>query len=373
MKAFYSKQFILNRDAKKIGCEVFYRDSMSSLQYPKEISKIESTENLVLNMLLSLEHFYENDEMIFINFTYDSLLKKLPLLFDKKRLVIEILEDCYPNSELLNLVKMYHSEGYEIALDDFTYTDDWREFLPYVKYIKIDIKINPIQKIADTIEKVQLEIGKNELYFIAEKIETKDELDFCLAMSFTYFQGFYLDKGRLCNINCIDVSSLNIKNSKYILKNISKNNFSDSVFYDDIILLYGLMKVAINIDEGFENNGIKATLLFLGVERVKVFLSLLITREDKVVKSNLSFIYKRKFKRIKYILDRSDGIVNIQCDYLCIACAIYSISLYKNIHDLVKLLNVDNEVIKSILYRDDQLGFLFDMTDEYDWISSAHR
>ncbi|EGR5464573.1 EAL domain-containing protein, partial [Vibrio cholerae] len=209
---YYAEQAIVDREAKIIGHEIFYRNSVDRHRYPRGISSVESTSELVLDRFLSLDNQLRNDksELIFINFSYESLLAKLPILFDKSKLVIEILEDCKPNKKLLSLVEMYHSEGYKIALDDFTYTDDWEQFLTYVDFVKLDIRNNTIQDLIDTIENIKVKQKKQSLKFIAEKIETKEELDFCLSMDFSFFQGHFFDQGTLYSSNCLDISGLTI-------------------------------------------------------------------------------------------------------------------------------------------------------------------
>ena len=76
----------------------------------------------------------------FINFPEAFIVKKVPLIFSPKILVVEILEDVAPNPDVVTACQEISRRGYPLALDDFSYRPEFRALLPHVKIVKLDFR-----------------------------------------------------------------------------------------------------------------------------------------------------------------------------------------------------------------------------------------
>jgi EAL and modified HD-GYP domain-containing signal transduction protein len=123
----------------------------------------------------------------FINFTHDLLVKNIPAVFPKTKIIVEILEDVQPTDEVIAACKNLKELGYTLAMDDFVYEKKLKPLIELADIIKIDFRLTPV----DTIHRVLYHLSGYKLKFLAEKVETHSEFGKALKLGFTYFQGFF--------------------------------------------------------------------------------------------------------------------------------------------------------------------------------------
>lgn len=128
---------------------------------------------------------------VFVNMTDKLLIKEDLLPEPADRIVLEVLEDTQPTPEVLSALKRWRAKGYKIALDDFVLTQKTKAFLPFADIIKLDI----MSCSQATLEK-RFNILKRlpNVTFLAEKVETWEEFEFCKSLGFDLFQGYFLSK-----------------------------------------------------------------------------------------------------------------------------------------------------------------------------------
>lgn len=136
---YVARQPIFNRKKHTLGYELLFRDGESNA-YPVHIESNRATYRLIVENFLSVgTNPAIASSRCFINFPYQTLIRRLPLSLPKNKVVIEVLETCQPTDELLDAIRDLYREGYVIALDDFTLTPEWHRFLPYVHIVKLDV------------------------------------------------------------------------------------------------------------------------------------------------------------------------------------------------------------------------------------------
>ncbi len=139
---------------------------------------------------LSLESVVGKNKA-FINFTRALLVTPPP--FDKRQLVVEVLEDEQVDQALLESLKELKRQGYTIALDDFVLNDHTRPLLAYADIIKLDVLVLSEPELKQYIEQL-----KPEGYtLLAEKVETYEMLERCKALGFDLFQGYFLARPKI--------------------------------------------------------------------------------------------------------------------------------------------------------------------------------
>ncbi|KOO11632.1 histidine kinase, partial [Vibrio xuii] len=136
--SYIARQPILDINKKTVGYELLFRDGPSNT-FPA-IDPEQATSRLLSDHFLSTHYATLGNKLGFVNFPYQSLINKVPTLFPAESLVVEVLEDCSPTTELLNAIKEMAALGYKFALDDFVPSKEWKAFLPYVSIIKFDIR-----------------------------------------------------------------------------------------------------------------------------------------------------------------------------------------------------------------------------------------
>ncbi|MFN8674414.1 MAG: EAL domain-containing protein [Candidatus Sericytochromatia bacterium] len=174
----------------------------------------------------ALSNVLENkiDKKIFINFVPNSIYNPETSLRDtlewseklgikKDNLVFEVIETekivdiKYLNSTL----ESYREQGVQIALDDIGSGYSSLSLMSELKpdYIKVDMQIiRDIHKhsFKKSILKSLAYLAKqSNIKILAEGVETKDELDYCISEGVDYVQGFFFSKPTLKPVINIDV------------------------------------------------------------------------------------------------------------------------------------------------------------------------
>ena len=136
-------------------------------------------------------HSVVGHHQAFINFTRTLLMTPPP--FDRRQLVVEVLEGQQIDAQMLHSLRSLREQGYTIALDDFELTDETRDLIPYADIIKLDVLQLSPQQIREHIDYLK-PFG---LTLLAEKVETYEMLEYCKDAGFDLFQGYFLARPKV--------------------------------------------------------------------------------------------------------------------------------------------------------------------------------
>ena len=188
MQDFYvARQPIFNADTTLFAYELLFRDSLENV-FP-EVCPNEATSRLIDGgFIVGLLDDLTAGKKCFINFTFDSLVKKYPSLLPTETLVIEVLETLRPGKKLLAECIDLNQQGYQIALDDYIPHPDWINFFPYIHIIKVDVLQTSDTQIAELIKATK---PFPKIKLLAERVETHEQFEHYKVMGFSYFQGYF--------------------------------------------------------------------------------------------------------------------------------------------------------------------------------------
>lgn len=270
---YIARQAILNRKSQTIGYELLFRDSKNNA-FPEVDPDLASSKLIVENYLQGDINALTLQKPAFINFTPKCLINKYPLLFDRKNIIIELVGHNKFSDNLLKIVKFYAQKGYKIALTGYDTDSQWDGLFPFIKLIKIDIeKINPKR-----LKSLESKIKDYDIKLVAEKVETRFQLQSLAEIGFDLFQGFFYHKPEI-----IEGKKL-APNKVQMLKLISESvkdpiNFDviSEIISQDVNLTYGLLKLVNNVmtSTRVEIVSIKQAATYLGEEKLKEYVSIL--------------------------------------------------------------------------------------------------
>ncbi|KHD24927.1 histidine kinase [Vibrio caribbeanicus] len=299
--SYIARQPILDKSKKTVGYELLFRDGPKNT-FPA-IDPEHATSRLLSDHFLSTHYATLGDKLGFVNFPYQSLINKVPTLFPADSLVIEILEDCEPTSDLLDAVKEMAALGYKIALDDFVPSKEWRAFLPFVSIIKFDIQ-------AISLDKAQLFIDRfsnSNIQFLAEKVETHEEFAKAKKVGFDYFQGYFFSKPEMIQRKSLEPSFMTVVQ---LLTEISHQEINytkvESLISTDVTLSYKLLTY-VNSSALVSNKiqSFKQALVYLGEDKLRKFISLVALASTQEHKPD--YLYGLSIQRARHceLLSRS--------------------------------------------------------------------
>ncbi|MGN4224502.1 EAL and HDOD domain-containing protein, partial [Burkholderia gladioli] len=188
--AVFAKQSIIDRNGKLYGHELLFRDQHGTVATITDdvqctVSVVEAAIGHVgLHQVASAGSFFLNCSAAFL---LSPVVEALP----PHRFVLEILETCELNNEMIRRCEQLKGTGYRIALDDVRdLTPQIQNILPLIDIVKIDwpfVEATKRDRLVDTV----IRCGKTAL---AEKIETIADRDDALTSGCELMQGFYFSR-----------------------------------------------------------------------------------------------------------------------------------------------------------------------------------
>ena len=140
----------------------------------------------------------------FVNFTRSFIVGKYDIPFDPKHLVIEVLEDVEPDSEVIAALGQLRESGFTIALDDYVDSDNREQLLALADIVKIDVREHSQTQLRAQVKRLMM----LPLKLLAEKVETAEEFHFCKELGFDYFQGYFLSRPQIIEGKAIPANQL---------------------------------------------------------------------------------------------------------------------------------------------------------------------
>ncbi len=276
VSVFVARQAIFNRRQKVVAYELLFRDSPKNF-FP-DIAEGQATARLIMENQLNLgtRHITSGKKAL-INIGPESLELDLCAFLPCQDVVIELLESIEPTDTNYELCRELFHSNFNLALDDFVYKPQWDRFLKLVKLIKFDITITPLDEIHPIIKKLK---DHKQIKLLAEKIETQQEYEVAAGMGFDYFQGYFFAKPTMMKHNDIDYNyGLVVAIYAEIMKPNPDLTAIAQLFELDAALAYKLLRL---INSGVfpiqsKIASLKQALVYLGQERLKKFVSLIVT------------------------------------------------------------------------------------------------
>lgn len=361
--SYFARQPIMNGERKTVGYELLFRNSARNA-FP-DVEAEYATNLLLSNYFLGNSVGLLDNKMGSVNFPYQSLIERVPALFPKQSLMIDILEECPPTEELLEAIKDLSGRGYKIALDNFIPNKDWIDFLPYINLIRFDIRVLPIRKTQPFI----LKLKKTKIKFLAEKVETYEEFSLAREAGFDYFQGYFFSRPEMIKAKIIQASFLTIVQ---LCKSIAK----DDVDYDeveklisvDVTLSYKLLRYVNSTSSiSSEIKSFRQALAYLGKDKLKKFVSLVAISTIKGDKPES--LYSLSLQRAKFCELLSVTISqseNKSQAYLVGLFSLLDSLLDQRLEDIVAVIPVEKNIRFALLEHQGLLGKMLNLVSAYE-------
>jgi c-di-GMP-related signal transduction protein len=282
MEVHIARQPIFDNHKKLFAYELLFRQTMGLRL--GDLSGDRATTSLLSTAFLTegVETIAGN-KPCFINFTKNLLVKEIAASFPKNRVIVEILEDVPPSPEVLLACRSLSQQGYILALDDFVYS---KELLPLIELVNI-IKMDYQLLTTDQIEQTFYRLARFHLKFLAEKIESYDELEHARKLGFHYFQGYFFARPESLRISEIASNSINLLR---LLAEVSNRQTTatrlEEVITTDVAIAYKLLRY---INSAFfyllkEVESVRQAIIYLGELEIRRFVTLVLISELTVDK-----------------------------------------------------------------------------------------
>ena len=283
METFVARQPIFDTRNDVYAYELLYRkDAVQNYFDPSADPDMASRRTLFNSFVeIGLDKL-TGGRRAFVNFTKNLLLDGTPELLSPELLTVEILENIDPTPDVLEACARIKQSGFQIALDDFVFSETNFAFIDYTDIIKVDFLLTPLHDIAvltQFIRELQ-ESGNRErpIRFLAEKVENKDVVNAAIKMGFEFFQGYYFSKPVIVGGRNINPTAINRMRLLHLSMK-SEFSFDDvaDVIRHDVGLSYRLLKFVNSANFGFRTviSNVQQALVVLGTDEARKWMALI--------------------------------------------------------------------------------------------------
>ncbi len=277
MDVHIARQPIFDIHNKLFAYELLFRQTLGLKL--GELSGDRATTSLLSTTFLTegIEQIAGN-KPCFINFTEKLLVREIAAAFPKNKIIVEILESVPPSAEVLEACRALSSRGYILALDDFVFTKELLPLIELVNIVKIDYQLST----SDEIERTMRRLAHFNLKFLAEKVESYEELDHARKQGFNYFQGYFFARPESLRITEIAANKANLLR---LLAEVNKRQTTvtrlEEIIGADVAITYKLLRY---INSAFfyllkQVESVRQAIIYLGEREIRRFVTLVIISE----------------------------------------------------------------------------------------------
>ena len=355
-KVYIGRQPILDRHKRTFGYELLFRNSTAACA--KFVDNKQATASVMVNALnnIGITNLI-GEKRGFINVDADVLESGIIDLLPKKTTILEILETVEINDAVLDLCKKMRKAGYQLALDDFVYDESYAKIFDTVHYIKIDLLLNDKAALPEMVRRLK----QHDVKLLAEKVETKEDFEFCLSLGFDLFQGYFFAKPSI-------ITGKSISPAQIVLINLSKLLSKEEEFYIieqlfrknpelHIKLLQFINSAAFYMPNKITS--IQQSISLLGYRNLQKWVTLLLfAGESNDVKSTPIFERAAVRGRMMELLAQKATHDRTKADMAFITgvLSLIGVLFQASLESILSELNISQEINSALLNRDGILG-----------------
>jgi EAL and modified HD-GYP domain-containing signal transduction protein len=356
-KVFIGRQPILNRQKKTFGYELLFRKS--AVQSANVTDNMKATANVMVNALNNIGiSKLIGDKKGFINVDESVLASGVVDLLPQKITVFELLETVEINDAVIELCKKIKKAGYQIALDDYIHNGH-SQILNIVDYVKIDVMATQ----RETITSISKILKKYSLKLVAEKVETGEDFAFCYDLGFSYFQGYFFAKPSIISAKSISPAQIVLLDLSRLLAKEAEFFVIEKIFRQNpelhIKLLQFMNSAAFYTSQKITSIGQSITLL--GYRNLQKWVTLLLfAGEGYDITSTPLFERAVLRGRIMELLTGkvTRDVSTADTAFITGVLSLLDTLFQTPLEDILKELNLSEEINNALLHRDGLLGTL---------------
>lgn len=276
---FLGRQPILDREQRLYAYELLFR---SGTQNAADVTDgVQATATVIANAfselgveaaLGSCRGFINIDEA----FLFSDMLELLP----RQSVVLEILETVPPTAAVVERCRALKALGFTLALDDVIQLEpEFAELLELVEIVKVDIQ--PLSRIQLMQLVMKLKpLGKQ---LLAEKVDSREQMEQCLKLGFTLFQGYYFAKPTIIAGKKLDHSQVSLMKLMGLLLSDADSNELEDALKPEPGLTVNLLRMTNSVGAGSTEtiSSLRHAIAVLGRRQLQRWLQLLVFSSGK--------------------------------------------------------------------------------------------
>jgi len=236
---FLARQPILGRNQRLVAFELLFRSAADTID--ANVTDHAAATAAVISHASQLGMQQVVGELLaFVNVDEIVLMSDFVRFLPHDKVILEILETVQATPEVIARVIELKGFGFKFALDDVVAnTADVALLIDLVDVIKIDVQAVPAASLAALAASFKGSSKK----LLAEKVETVEEFNTCMALGFEYFQGYYFARPAILSGKKIAPSELVILNLLTLINSDADNREVEMAVKRDALISLNLLRL----------------------------------------------------------------------------------------------------------------------------------
>jgi len=359
---FIARQPIFDAELNVQAYELLFRDEDTSVANIRDGNMASS--QVMINAFLEIGIDSISDNRIsFINLTRDFIVGRLPLPVTPNAVVIEILEDIVVDDELISALKEFSAQGFSLALDDYTFTDDKKRLFDIVDIIKIDIMDCDRETLVEDVRALQ----KCNVKLLAEKVETREDFELCKSLGFDFFQGYFISRPEIIKGQALKPSRIALLEILTMLEDPNCDvDVLERMISQDVTISYKILRIINSSFFGFRRKieSVKQAVVSLGMKAIREwFIILALTSIDDKPRELIMLTLVRA--RMMQVLAKKKRLNPDPCFTTGLFSSIDAI-MDQPMDEVLKELPLSSEIGNALTKREGEVGELLSLVLNYE-------
>jgi EAL and modified HD-GYP domain-containing signal transduction protein len=371
---FLGRQPILDRDQRIVAYELLFRsgDTLGT----SVTDDMQATASVIHHAFSEMGvQTVLGSHLGFINVSADMLLSDMVELLPSTQVVLELLETITINDAVIERCRVLKQKGFTLALDDFIYDDSYRPLLALVDIIKVDL----MQHSNDELPAIVSQLRQWPVKLLAEKVENAELANYCHALGFELFQGYFFAKPSVLTAKRAGPSQLALIQLLGLVLRDADTPQIEQIFKQHPNLTYNLMRLVNSVACGVRRNitSVSQAIMLLGRSQLQRWLQLLLftLQSGSSYPSPLLLLAATRGKMME-LLARKQKRDTDQCDkaFMTGILSLIDSLIDKPLADIVNELNLGQDLTAALLHREGELGVLLQLVEcvEHSNLPQAH-
>ena len=363
---FLARQPILNRSQRLVAYELLFRHAAERNE-ATITDDAEATATVIAHASELGMGQVVGDQMAFVNVDTVGLMSDFIRFLPNERVILEILETVKATPEVLERVRELKRAGFKFALDDVVAeSDDVQKLQPLCDVIKVDIKdMQP-----GTLPALARVLKNPGQKLLAEKVETIEEFQQCMALGFEYFQGYYFARPVILSGKKITPSQMTILHLLDLLNADADSHAIERSVKHDALITLNLLRLVNTPAVGarYRINSVGHALVVLGRRQLQRWLQILLyvkSGQTQEFTSPLLQMATTRGKTIELMMEKLRPGQRISADIgftvgiMSLMDTLFSIKM----KDVLDSVNVLDEVRAALLHRAGDYGGMLSLIE----------
>nr|WP_312290562.1 EAL domain-containing protein [Clostridium chromiireducens] len=373
MDVYVARQAIFDINKEVIAYEVLFRNNNIDNEFIS-IKNVNPTLDVIRNSFFVIGiNKITGGKKAFVNFDEELIKSEIIERFSKDHLAVEVLESVKPDYVIIDCCRRLKEKGYIIALDDFSYNEQFDKLMKYIDIIKVDFLVTKGKERKEIISKIK---NTNiNIKFLAEKVETEEEYREALSYGYSYFQGYFFCRP-------VIISGRDVSGYKFTYMNLINELNKETVNIEvvealgksDVFLSYKLLKEANSAYHYIKRKivSIRDAIMIIGINELKRWIFIITLKQ--IGENNIDELVRMSLIRASFM-----EVVSKKFHLDIPAFDAFLTGIFSLIHVLLKMpiekilidLPISSDVKDALLGKNNIILELLELTIEYEkgnWI-----